>query len=188
MHTTPISLLERLRTPSANEAWDRFVKLYTPLLYYWACRLGLQNQDAADLVQDVLTLLIQKLPEFQYDKSKSFRAWLRTVITNRWRNLQRRRAAVSLDANAALASDLASPESESGLEDEEYRQFLVGRALQILETEFQPASWKAFRAHMIEGKPAADVARELDISIDSVYAIKSRVLRRLRKELEGLLE
>src|SRR5262245_1478691 len=56
MDTTSVSLLERLRRPGAHEAWARFVHLYTPLLYYWARRLGLREEDAADLVQDVFTV------------------------------------------------------------------------------------------------------------------------------------
>ena len=55
------------------------MKLYSPLIYYWARKAGMQHQDAADLVQDVLTVAIQKLPEFEYDRAKSFRSWLRTV-------------------------------------------------------------------------------------------------------------
>jgi RNA polymerase sigma-70 factor (ECF subfamily) len=82
MDKTPASLLHRLRQPNAVDAWPRFVELYTPLLYYWAKRLGLQQQDAADLVQDVFVLLVQKLPEFAYDRHKSFRGWLRTVTLN----------------------------------------------------------------------------------------------------------
>src|SRR5438552_1694044 len=66
MHTTSISLLERIRQPAEREAWGRFVELYTPLLYYWACRLGMQESDAADLVQDVFAVLVQKLPVFTY--------------------------------------------------------------------------------------------------------------------------
>ena len=61
MHTTSISLLERLKLPAAQESWKRFVDLYTPLLFYWARRLGLQEADAADLVQDVCALLVKKL-------------------------------------------------------------------------------------------------------------------------------
>jgi hypothetical protein len=30
MHTTPVSLLQRLRQAPTPEAWDRFVGLYTP--------------------------------------------------------------------------------------------------------------------------------------------------------------
>ena len=66
MNTTSISLLERLRHPGQAEAWARLVELYTPLLYYWACRMGLPSQDASDLVQDVLVTLVQKLPQFVY--------------------------------------------------------------------------------------------------------------------------
>src|SRR5688572_20304611 len=89
---TPASLLERLRQPAEQQAWSRFVRLYTPLLYSWARRLGLQPEDASDLVQDVLTLLVQKLPEFHYDRHKRFRGWLWTVTLNRFRENHRRRA------------------------------------------------------------------------------------------------
>ena len=92
MNSTSSSLLERLRHPNADEAWDRFVRLYTPLLFHWARGVGLPRQDAADLVQDVLLLLVRKMPDFRYDRSRSFRAWLRTVTLNKWREQQRRRA------------------------------------------------------------------------------------------------
>src|SRR5262249_50774343 len=72
MNTTSASLLNRLRPPGEEDAWTRFVKLYTPLLYTWAHRLNLQDQDAADLVQDVFATLVQKLPEFRYDRQNSF--------------------------------------------------------------------------------------------------------------------
>src|ERR1700730_18807813 len=82
MDRTPASLLEQVRNPADQEAWKRFVRLYTPLLFHWAHRIHLQDQDAADLVQDVFTVLFQKLPEFRYDPARSFRAWLRTVHLN----------------------------------------------------------------------------------------------------------
>ena len=86
MLSTPASLLERLRRPEPGQAWEQFVRMYTPLLCQWARRLGLQDHDVADLVQDVMVRLHQKLPEFVYDPAKSFRAWLRTVLINQWRN------------------------------------------------------------------------------------------------------
>lgn len=187
MQSTSASLLQRLRQPQAHEAWERFVQLYTPLLYHWACRLGMQNDDAADLVQDVLTLLIEKLPEFEYDRSKSFRAWLKTVTMNRWRNQQRRRPMPTNDDADQLAapSDLDHTEAFA---EEEYRQYVIGQALRILQAEFQPSTWKVFQEHMVQGKPAAEVAAQLGTSLDAVYAVKSRVLRRLRQELDGLMD
>ena len=76
----PPSLLQQLRSSDDQRAWRRFVDLYTPLLFYWARCVGLQESDAADLVQEVFTLLVRKLPEFTYDHNKGFRNWLRTVL------------------------------------------------------------------------------------------------------------
>ena len=58
MFTTSVSLLERLRQPAEQEAWTRFVQLYTPLIYGWARRVGLSPEDASDLVQDVFAALV----------------------------------------------------------------------------------------------------------------------------------
>ena len=79
MESTSISLLERLRKTNQDAAWQRFVDLYAPLIYHWARHQGLNATDAADLVQDVLAMLIAKLPEFNYDPTQRFRGWLRTV-------------------------------------------------------------------------------------------------------------
>src|SRR5438128_12285057 len=127
MHTTSVSLLERLRQPDAHAAWERFVDLYTPLLFYWARRVGLQESDAADLVQDVFTILVQKLPEFHYDRSHSFRSWLHTVLLNKWRKLRRRQPSSPQPGDASLAS-LANPDDEvAKLEEAEFRQHLFVR-------------------------------------------------------------
>jgi RNA polymerase sigma-70 factor (ECF subfamily) len=185
MHPTPVSLLQRLRQPAEQEAWARFVELYTPLLYYWARRLGLQAQDAADLVQDVFTVLVRTLPEFSYDHRRSFRSWLRTVTLNKWR--ERRRLARP-DEPAGDLADVAGPDGSRALEDAEYRQHLARRALDLMRADFQPTTWKACWEHAVAGKPAAQVAAELGVSVDAVYAATYRVLRRLRQELDGLID
>jgi RNA polymerase sigma-70 factor (ECF subfamily) len=187
MHATPVSLLERLRRPSEPGAWDRFVELYTPLLYYWARRMGLQEPDAADLVQEVFTILLQKLPEFTYDADKSFRAWLRTITLNKWRAKQRRAGTRREEGDEALAG-LSGPDAAEALWEAEYRQQLVRRALEIMQGEFQPATWKACWAVVVEGRPAAEVAAELGLSPGAVRSAKFRVLSRLREELEGMLD
>lgn len=106
---TPVSLLERLRQPNQDHAWARFVELYAPLLYYWARRTGCQESDAADLVQELLTLLLRKLPEFEYDRQGTFRGWLRTVALNCWRNLHSRSTRPREQNAADLAAIPAPP-------------------------------------------------------------------------------
>ncbi len=181
MLTTSIALLDRLRQPADAEAWARFVELYTPLLYRWGCRLGLQDADAADLVQDVFAVLVQKLPEFEYDPRRSFRGWLRTILVNRWRDRPGRVA-------VPLPADVAGPDPAEELRETDYRRYLVGRALQLMRSDFQPATWQACWECVANGRPAAEVAAELGMSLAAVYIARSRVLRRLRQELAGLLD
>ncbi|MBI2477439.1 MAG: sigma-70 family RNA polymerase sigma factor [Planctomycetia bacterium] len=133
---TPASLLERLRQPPDEQAWARFVQLYTPLLYFWARRTGCQEADAADLVQEALVVLVRKLPAFSYDRQQSFRGWLRTVAQNCWRNLGRK-AELPRAANAPDLAELMAPEADEGFWEAEYRQKLVGRALQLMQADFQ---------------------------------------------------
>jgi RNA polymerase sigma-70 factor (ECF subfamily) len=152
MHTTSAGLLERLRLPTDHAAWERFVRLYTPLLYYWARHLGFQSNDAADLVQDVLTTLVQKLPEFVYDRHKSFRNWLRTLTLNRWRNNRHRRAVPVLDVPEAEMADPTCPDPVDAFAEAEYRKHLVGRVLEQMRVEFQPHTWKACWKHVVCGR------------------------------------
>jgi RNA polymerase sigma-70 factor (ECF subfamily) len=188
MHTTPVSLLERVRDRGERDAWARFVELYTPLLLHWACASGLQPADAADLVQEVLTTLVQKLPEFQYQQDGSFRRWLKALTLNKWRDRWRRRQARPGEVSLAHGAEPAAPDPAALFEKAEYQQRLVARALEVMQREFHPTTWKACWEHAVSGRSAAGVAAELGISEGAVYVAKSRVLRRLREELRGLIE
>jgi RNA polymerase sigma-70 factor (ECF subfamily) len=183
---TPASLLERLRRPDQEAAWRRLVELYTPLLLCWARKAGLGDAGAADLVQDVFALLVQKLPEFDYDRQKSFRGWLRTVTLNRWREKHRRQ--VPAGGLGGGTEEIASPDPVAAFWEQDYRQHLAGRALELMQNEFQPATWKACWELVVAERPAAEVAAELGLTVNAVYLAKSRVLRRLRLELAGLLD
>jgi RNA polymerase sigma-70 factor (ECF subfamily) len=188
MHSTSPSLLERLRQPDAGANWNRFVALYTPLIYSWACRIGLQDQDAADLVQDVFVLLLQKMPQFHYDPQRRFRSWLRTLVVNRWHDSCRRRAAALRHGNAEGLDELAVSDPAEQVWEEEYSRHVIRRALELMQAEFEPTTWKACWEMSAAGRPAAEVAAELGITLAAAYAAKSRVLRRLRQELDGLLD
>jgi RNA polymerase sigma-70 factor (ECF subfamily) len=188
MATTSTSLLKRLRKLEDREAWDRFVALYTPLVYYWARRAGLSTHDAADLVHEVMAVLVEKLPHFQYDRQRSFRGWLRAVTLNKWREKRRRRSLPTVDAADGELANLAVPDPAEEYWETEYRQQLVSRAMQLLRAEFTPSTWEACWEYVVGGRRAEDVAAEKGISVWTVYAAKSRLLRRLRHELEGMLD
>lgn len=188
MNTTSASLLERLRHPGEEEAWARFVELYTPLLYFWACRLGLRQEESADLVQEVFTTLVRKMPEFVYDPRRSFRSWLRTILHNKCRDMQRMHKANPLTQQLLVCNGYTDPSYIDTYWESEYREHLVGRALELIQVDFQETTWKSFWAVVVDGRSPRDVAEQYGISVDSVYTAKSRVLRRLRQELQGLLD
>lgn len=188
MEPTSISLLERLRRPEDAAAWERFVRLYTPLLHRWVLRLGIPAQDAADLVQEVLTLLVRKLPDFRYDPQHRFRSWLWTVTRNRCCEVHRGLPGAILQADKAMLDGVPDQDNVEAIGEAEYREYLVGQAMQLMRDEFQPTTWQAFWETTTTRRPAAEVAAELGLSVDAVYAAKSRVLRRLRQELAGLLD
>src|SRR5207248_3916108 len=114
-----------------------------------------------------------------------FRAWLKTVALNKWRDRRRK------EAHAPRTAPLPEPADPHGGEafwEAEYRRELIGRALEVMRAEFQPTTWKACWEFVACGRPAAEVAAELGISENAVYIAKCRVLRRLRQELAGLLD
>jgi RNA polymerase sigma-70 factor (ECF subfamily) len=188
MTRTPSSLLERLRQPFEPEAWARFVALYTPLLYSWARRLGLQEQDAADLVQDVFVTLLQVLPTFNYDRQQSFRKWLRTVAINRWKKERKRPQHRLVQAAEGQPEAVAVGAELEACWEAEYRQHLVSQALRLMRSDFEETTWKACWETAAAGRAAAEVAAELGLTVGAVYAAKFRVLNRLRRELQGLLD
>jgi RNA polymerase sigma-70 factor (ECF subfamily) len=188
MHTTPPTLLERLREAGDEAAWRRLVQLYTPLLFYWARRCGESEDAAADLVQEVFVALLQTLPTFTYDRrSGRFRGWLRTLTLNKLRDRKRREARLE-KAVARRGSEPDLPDAAEAFWETEYRQEVARRALRLMQTEFAPTTWKACWETVVQGRPPHDVARELGISENAVYLARCRVLRRLRQELAGLVE
>jgi len=188
MIRTPASLLERLRQPFEAQAWARFVALYTPLIYSWGRRVGLQDPDAADLVQEVLVTLLQVLPNFRYDREQSFRGWLRTVTLNKWRKLRKQRNQKVLEARGDDLAALADGQGPEEFWETEYRQHLAAHALRIMRSDFGEKTWKACWETAVCGRPAAEVATQLGITVGAVYAAKFRVLDRLRSELQGMLD
>jgi RNA polymerase sigma-70 factor (ECF subfamily) len=109
------------------------------------------------------------------------------VTLNKWRDRCRRLAAVpkTTDIAHSHVADLVEPR---WYDETEYRHELVGRAMQMLQPEFQPATWQAFWQSAVAGRRGREVAAELGLTVNAVYLARSRVLRRLREELSGLLD
>src|SRR5262249_54879683 len=148
--------------------------------------------DADDLVQDVLGVVVRELGDFQHNQRPgAFRAWLRTITVNRLRGYWRGRRRPGQPAGGSDAlrqlEQLEDPNSGlSQLWDQEHDRHVLGRLLEMIEPEFPATSWNAFRRHVLDNVPATGVAQELNMTVNVVLLAKSRILRRLRQEAQGL--
>ena len=78
--STSWTLLRKLgESPADGSAWEAFALRYGPAVFQWCRQWGLQEADANDVTQTVLLKLIEHMKVFQYDPTKSFRAWLKTI-------------------------------------------------------------------------------------------------------------
>jgi RNA polymerase sigma-70 factor, ECF subfamily len=188
---TSLSLLDRLRG-NDPEAWRRLVALYGPLVLYWGRRAGLSEEDAADLLQNVFQSVTGAIDRFRRDRpGDTFRGWLWSIARNKLRDhfRAREREPVAAGGSEALAHFTQvpedEPESDAGTEPS---RGLLHRALELVRGGFEETTWQAFWQTAVDGRPPADVAAALGLGLASVYQAKSRVLRRLREELGGVMD
>jgi RNA polymerase sigma-70 factor (ECF subfamily) len=183
---TSLSLLDRLREPDADAAWERLVRLYTSLLQVWLQAAGLQAADRDDLTQRVLEVLLRRLPTFEHNgRTGAFRAWLRGITVNLLREFWRQRPRA--DSVAILEQLSDSNAALSRLWDEQHEQHVLRSLLDHVRPEFAQKAWRAFHRVALDGVPARTVAEELDMTVNAVLIAKSRVLARLRQTAGVLL-
>jgi RNA polymerase sigma-70 factor (ECF subfamily) len=190
---TSVSLLERLAVAPSDDDWQRLDDLYQPLLCGWIARAGVPASDVDDLVQEVLLVIFRKIGGFERRGQGAFRAWLRTILANEVRDYfrgQKYRPTATGDSDFLRRLDeLESPDSAlSRLWDCEHDQHVVASLMERVQGDFAPVTWQAFRRHVQDGEPAGQAAEALGLSLNSVLLAKSRVLKRLRQELAGLVE
>jgi RNA polymerase sigma-70 factor (ECF subfamily) len=189
---TSLSLLERVAARD-EAAWERLVRLYTPLVCYWCRRGQLSGADIDDVTQEVFQAVAADLGRFRSEhRGGTFRGWLRGIARHKLLDHYRRRdrqprAEGGSDAYQRFqeAPDLlpdwedTDPEQEVGA--------LYRRALELVRGEFEDRTWQAFWLAGVEQRPAADVAAELGMTEAAVRKAKSRVLRRLKEEAGDLI-
>lgn len=192
--TTSLSLLDRLRTRPDEAAWRQLTGVYTNLIRAWLSKHAVALDEIDDLVQEVLLVVLNKLPDFEHNqRTGAFRCWLRRITSNCLRKFwdaRRVRPRATGDSQfAQILDELEDPRSPIGQQwDQEHDLHVTHRLLEQIKPQFEPATWRAFYEVSLEGRSGAEVARELGISVNAVYIAKSRVLAKLRAEAGDLLE
>jgi RNA polymerase sigma-70 factor (ECF subfamily) len=188
---TRASLLLRLRDSRDEAAWREFVELYAPLVYGYARRRGLQDADAADLCQDVLTAVAGSLRRLDYDATRgAFRNWLFTIVRRKladWLEANGKRAQGSGDsAMVELLSQCPAPQGQESEWEQEWEARVFSWACEQVRCEVSYTTWHAFWCTGFQGQPGKQVAAELGLSVAAVYLARSRVLARLKELVQSV--
>jgi RNA polymerase sigma-70 factor (ECF subfamily) len=184
---TRASLLLRLRDPQDGEAWQTFVDVYAPLVYGYCRRRGLQEADASDVTQEVLSHVAHGIPGFTYDPARGrFRDWLGTIVRRR---LGRFFIARKQPAHGGIdqLAEVAAPEPNHDW-TADFHARLLAVALERARPRFEEATWQAFEMVWMQNRPAAEVADSMGLPIERVYVAKSRALKALRELILELAE
>ncbi|MDB5388811.1 MAG: polymerase sigma factor, sigma-70 family [Planctomycetaceae bacterium] len=186
-HVTRPSLLVRMRDARDQWAWGEFVEIYSPLVYGFARKQGLQDADAVDVTQEVLRSVARSIGRLDYDAERgSFRGWLFTIVRNElhdWFAKQRSAWIGRGDSPNGLQFD-AMPDSDNALSEiweREHEQRLFAWAAERVRLEVQESTWNAFWKTTVENQSGKAVAAELGLSVAAVYLAKSRVMARLKE-------
>jgi RNA polymerase sigma-70 factor (ECF subfamily) len=191
--TSP-SLLRRVKADE-EAAWDRLVAVYAPLVFHWCRRWDLQDQDIADIFQEVFQAVATHIAGFRKERrGDTFRGWLRTITRNKvhdhFRRLGREPGGIGgTEAQLRLAElPEAAPLTDDPTGDRQADRSVLYRGLDLIRAEFEERTWQAFWRTAVEGRLPKDVADELSMTPGAVRVAKCRVLQRLRRELGDVLD
>lgn len=190
---TSLTLLDRLRADQ-GDAWERMLELYAPLVRYWCRKCELPTEDTADVFQETFRAVAAHIGDFDKDDQRgSFRGWLRTITANKIRDHYRRQAGKALAPGGTAAQmhlqSMPDPLADMDQDAElDVMSDALQRVLSWIEGDFEERTWTAFYRAQIEEHATDDIAADLGLTPAAVRKAKYRVLRRLREELEGIID
>ena len=185
-----MTLLGRVQNVDDAGAWGEFVERYAPQIFSWCRRHSLQESDASDVTQEVLTKLVTAMRTFRYDPAKGrFRGWLKTITMNVVRDMARHRAHAASAIDAQVLELLEDEQASGALTDSiesAWQQEVLGVAMDSVRLRVKPHTWNAYEMTARQNLPAAEAAEKLGIAVSDVYVAKSRVIKMLRTEVARL--
>jgi RNA polymerase sigma-70 factor (ECF subfamily) len=190
-HTRP-SLLARLGDRRDEAAWQEFVDLYVPVIYTYARRQGLQDADAFDLSQEVISAVMGAISRLKYDPERgTFRGWLFTIVRRKlanWRRTQKHPTACGEGQPEQILEECPAPQGNEREWEAEWERQLFAWACEKVRPQVARTSWLAFWRTAIDDQPGKQVAADLGMSVAAVYLARSRIVRRIKELVQSVQE
>ncbi|MEO8428737.1 MAG: sigma-70 family RNA polymerase sigma factor [Verrucomicrobiota bacterium] len=194
---TRASLLARLKDWDNHHSWKDFFDTYWRLIYHHASHAGLNDQQAQEVVQETIIAVARQMKDFNYDPDiASFKTWLYRIVQRRIADQFRKEArhaaniqALSDDEPGTNAleqiPDPASLEPDAAW-NAEWESNLASAAAERVKRQVKQRHFQIFEYHVLQGHSAPKTANDLKTNAATVYWIKHRVGRRLRREVDRL--
>jgi RNA polymerase sigma-70 factor (ECF subfamily) len=190
-HPTTTALLSGLLDPSAAQSWLEFDARFRPIVRGFALKLGLSEADADDVTQEAMSRFVKYYRQGKYDRTRGrLSSWLIAIAQNCIADLRQRHVVRKEHRGESAIADLSETNSLEALWAEESRRVILEHAMRELKeaTRLDARTIAAFEMIAFDQKPPAEIAAEIGMSVDSVYAAKNRCLTQLREILARLNE
>jgi len=192
------SLLSRLKDWQDDESWREFLGIYRRLLFSFALKAGLSEQEAEEVVQETVISVAKTIKEFKYDPEKcSFKSWLRHLAQKRIADAFRRRARQPQGHETGHSGSARTPAIErvadptvrdlDAVWEEQWQKQLLDAAIGRVKAEVSAEQYQMFDFYVLKKMPVSKVAEALGTSAAQIYLAKHRISRLIKKEV-GRLE
>ncbi|MEM0967988.1 MAG: sigma-70 family RNA polymerase sigma factor [Verrucomicrobiota bacterium] len=195
------TLIQRLQDWDDQASWDEFFRTYSGFVFKVACKAGLSESEANEVVQETFIRVAKNMRKKTFTRDGgSFKAWL--MNQTRWRiadqfrsrkqqEVYRGRPKEAYDDRKTATMDTIPDNSNFGFEalwEREWKGSLTQMALSRVKAKVSARQYQIFYCYVVKGWEVEEVRKELGVSSAQVYLAKHRVGRIMRKELEYLNE
>ena len=175
------------RVQNNMDSWDEFTSIYERYIYLIIRAMKINHHDAEDLTQNVLLKVWKNIANYEYNPDHArFRTWLSRICRNQVIDFIRKK---KTDDNKILnnyseAEQITQPQVEA-LAEEEWKAHVSTAAWENIQSDFKTEAMSCFEM-INDGRPVADIAKDLNLSESSVYVYSKRVRDQLIAEVRRL--
>ena len=184
------TLLLRVINNKDEKSWEEFVFYYKKFIYLLTRRLGLGHHDGEEIVQQVLTQLWKKLPDFEYKSGSRFRSFLYTMTYNFVMNFHNKSQSEQKRIEKAIDLEAWNPEVSPKNElssriEKEWKKYLSNLAFENVKEKFSENVIRVFE-QTNKGVPVSQISEEEGMPSNTVYVYTNRVTKKLKEEISRL--
>ena len=186
------SLLNRLKVDDNEEAWREFHDLYGRLIFGYCLHFGIGYSEAEDIVQEVCLKVFRHIHSFDYSPNRGrFRGWLKTITQNTVIDyIRRRQNRLKGSSDYRTLCELQWEEAGQSADEvwqQEWEKALYEAALERVRGRVDEETYRIFHLYVLDAGSAKDVADETHLDANAIYAVKHRMLKYLREEVERII-